>query len=1052
MRIVLDLQACQTDSHKRGIGRYSCALAKAMARQRGEDELRFALNNIFAARAETVREEFSGLVAPGMFSYYQYPRFDKTLDFAHNYQRPVAGALVRNHYACLQPDLLHISSVFEGWYAQSAVPGRLSDLPGVIISATLYDIIPLLFPDWYMPTGPLKHFYHQKYRLLQECDLLLAISEASRKDAINYLGIAPEKIVTIAGAAEDRFRPLPISADEAQTLLRRYGLQKPFILYTGGLDYRKNLTGVISAFAMLPPEIRQTWQFAIVCDIDPVNEMILLRHAAKEGLADREIVFTGFVPEEDLIRLYNLCTLFIFPSLYEGFGLPVLEAMCCGAPVLGANNSSIAELIGREDALFDAGNPPLIAQALYYGLTDEDYRNDLRTWSHSRAREFTWDKTAAKALAAFAEARERGRPRDISQTVRYVPRRTMAFIAPLPDPEGGMGGLKTEMLLNLARYYDLDLFVDAPAKISAYVASNFRVFSLQDISARRENYEVVMYELGKDPCYAGIYDLLQRHPGIVVLRDFFLGELVQHIAYTNQGKGELLRVEMEYSHGSGLRRLFEQPAGANRAVAEYPCNRRVLDGATGIIVHTAAVRAWVQKFYPYGIAAPLTFIDPEQHPGQLAAEYALAIEMSTRQYVARHPSMLAAELGETLAPFAVPEHELASIAECILANRPKFRPVRILIDVTHTTCVDHRGGIQRVVRNLTEQLCHKKAPAWQAVPVRLMNGEIYENEAIIGFTPAAIAEKQEFGPEWHDIMLMLDAPWGHYNDFREIFPRIRARQGRIYVVIYDLLCVLCPQFFTADVPAMFDNWLAAAVLDSDGCICISRTVADELIHYIQARKLPYRKNLHIGYFHLGADVQVKPSEAAVRPAVEAWFAGKTTNVFLMVGTITQRKGHDFALDVFEKLWAAGADVKLAVAGKNWYYDEFIARMVEHGEYGRRLFWLDNPTDAEIDYCYSCAAALLYPSAAEGFGLPLVEAAAHGLPVICSDIPVFREVAREFATYFSLDDPQQLADILSTWSGRPAHPDAGRMPRLSWAQSAEQVIDMIIYDKWYKILP
>src|SRR5262249_27008344 len=157
----------------------------------------------------------------------------------------------------------------------------------------------------------------------------------------------------ISAAADARFRPLRLNDCAIQALRQRYGLTRPFLMYTGGIDLRKNIEGLISAYAHLPAAVRKAHQLAVVCSASKESIGTLTRHAKGQGLCADELVMTGFVPDDDLVTLYNLCTAFCLPSWHEGFGLPALEAMQCGAATIGANTSSIPEVIGRADALFD---------------------------------------------------------------------------------------------------------------------------------------------------------------------------------------------------------------------------------------------------------------------------------------------------------------------------------------------------------------------------------------------------------------------------------------------------------------------------------------------------------------------------------------------------------------------------------------------------------------------------------------------------------------------------------------------------------------------------
>lgn len=155
---------------------------------------------------------------------------------------------------------------------------------------------------------------------------------------------------------------------------------------------------------MLGAKFRRGRKLAVVCSINDFERNRLSKLAKSFGLRDDEVVFTGFVSEEDLVAMYNLCELFIFPSLHEGFGLPVLEAMACGAPTLGADNSSIPEVVGLQSALFDSGNVKTIASKIEAVIGDPEFSARLRIHGLKQARKFSWQKSASLALDAMEEA------------------------------------------------------------------------------------------------------------------------------------------------------------------------------------------------------------------------------------------------------------------------------------------------------------------------------------------------------------------------------------------------------------------------------------------------------------------------------------------------------------------------------------------------------------------------------------------------------------------------------------------------------------------------
>jgi glycosyltransferase involved in cell wall biosynthesis len=171
----------------------------------------------------------------------------------------------------------------------------------------------------------------------------------------------------------------------------------------------------------------------------------------------------------------------------------------------------------------------------------------------------------------------------------------------------------------------------------------------------------------------------------------------------------------------------------------------------------------------------------------------------------------------------------------------------------------------------------------------------------------------------------------------------------------------------------------------------------------------------------------------------------------MVGTLEPRKGHRQALAAMERLWADGVDANLVIVGKQgWRIDDLAQRIEQHQERGKRMFWLDGISDEMLEEIYRSCKALLAASEGEGFGLPLIEAAQHGLPIIARDIPVFREVAVGHAYYFRGEDPEALAHALRAWlSLGDATPASSGIPWLTWKQSSRQLLDVVLGKRWYR---
>jgi hypothetical protein len=248
------------------------------------------------------------------------------------------------------------------------------------------------------------------------------------------------------------------------------------------------------------------------------------------------------------------------------------------------------------------------------------------------------------------------------------------------------------------------------------------------------------------------------------------------------------------------------------------------------------------------------------------------------------------------------------------------------------------------------------------------------------------------------------------------------------------------------IPALvnvFRTWFPLAVEHSDTLLCISRSVADEVTAYLNEHKLLPPRKLEVVHWRLGADIAIRASEPAVRPQVQQMAADDRSPLFLMVGTLEPRKGHAFVLQAFEELWRNGADARLCIAGSvGWIAAEFMEHIRNHPQLNKKLFFVEKFTDAEINLCYAAATALIAASTAEGFGLPIVEAALHRVPTLASDIPVFREVGGDGARYFSLESPHHLADAVNAFSDMSKEDRfamASRIETVTWRQSAQKLL-------------
>lgn len=404
MRVVLDLQACQSSgSRTRGIGRFGWELAVAMLRQPGADEFRVALNGALTESAEAIRHDLADLLPAEHCITWRVPGPTAAAD-PRNAWRAASGEVLREALLeSLAPDWVHIGNLFQGFVDDSleSVPTRPDAVP---VAVTHHDLIPLVYPQDYITSPQAEAWYFRRLESLKRAPLVLTNSEFTRSEAIEMLGLSAESVVCIGCAASSHFAPVEIDAASREEVFAQYNIVRPFVMYTGGADPRKNVEGLIRAFAALPAPVRQTHQLVFVGK-EPVEFRDALLGAARKARIDPgELVFTGFVPDDRLVTLYNLCSLFVFPSLREGFGLPALEAMACGAPVIASNTSSLPEVLGWPDAMFDPHSDEAIARTLHAGLTDLAFRSELVQRGMNRSKLFTWERSARHALDAMRAA------------------------------------------------------------------------------------------------------------------------------------------------------------------------------------------------------------------------------------------------------------------------------------------------------------------------------------------------------------------------------------------------------------------------------------------------------------------------------------------------------------------------------------------------------------------------------------------------------------------------------------------------------------------------
>ena len=1230
MKLLVDLIACQTPTRHRGIGRYTLELTRSLSKLRADNEMILMADPLLPEGFEELRQEFVLRLPAGNFLPYFHGPIRADTPFEGNAYTQMAASLINQARQAMVPDLVLTPSLFEGCgIPQVVVPFPNTKRKSYKQVVILYDLIPYLFHEYYLDQNPkVNDWYKKRFNSLRNFDLLLAISEASRQDAIRTLNIPSEKIVNISSGVDPKFKKKDFSQDEIREILQRLNITRPFVFYLGGNDFRKNMDGALRAFATLPRH--QVEQYQLVLN-DVGDEKIFRSKFRALGLADQDVVITGRISDDDLMKLYNLCVIFIFPSLYEGFGLPVLEAMACGAPALVANNSSLPEVVGRTDMLFDINDNEKFASVLSHALANVDFQKDLSRYGIERAKQFSWEKSAQNAWQAMENIqKDKNQSRIFIQAQPKKNHHRIAFVSPLPPQQSGISEYSAELLPFLSKYFDIDLFVDPDLIVTDDLRlQSFNTYPWTELLIRRDDYATVVYQFGNSPFHSHMFELGQKLPGVVVLHDFFLSHLSRYV----NNREETFEKELDFSHG--IKSLIDYQRNGNDVIWNWPINWRILRYTKELIVHSAFQKQLLNQFYnpncqphiniipqlrsamtkldlktkklareqlglptdcfvicSFGLMGVLKmnektieaffcaqrifnrhsrlvfvgdcpkayrdqienllkgndlknyvqitgFVDSDIYQKYLAAaDIAVQLRQKSRGETSRavldcmaygiplilndhgtfndyldedvvkiadpvsieelsqamirleSDEALRFEIGQhaqkTIATKHSPEVAAAAYAEVIkrsiesddrivlqpaqksfeMMENPESEIIkqaknaaknlslrdgpRILIDVSATNVLDHRSGIQRVVKSVVREFLELEDKSLVIEPVFFSDGRLIRAsrfvEHLLDFPAGILGEEKFITLHPGDTLFMLDSSWSIYEQFSPIFKEIRFLGGRIITMVYDLIPIIFPQFCDEPMPKIFSKWLDSAISESDQLVCISKTVAEETVHYKSENEISLNRKLDINYFHLGADIPIVTGETTIRKDVDNLMQNLTSSLFLTVSTIEPRKGHAFILDAFEVLWKQGDDCILVIAGKiGWNVVELETRIRNHPMMNKQLFFIENPTDAELEILYLKVTALIIASSAEGYGLPIVEAALHKVPVLASDIPVFREVGSEGAIYFSLGSTEDLVaavKYVEKLSTEERINMAKKIKTLTWRESAEKLLELI----------
>lgn len=399
-------------------------------------------------------------------------------------------------------------------------------------------------------------------------------------------------------------------------------------------------------------------------------------------------------------------------------------------------------------------------------------------------------------------------------------------------------------------------------------------------------------------------------------------------------------------------------------------------------------------------------------------------------------------------------YQRIKLARVLATNDPDLGMPRLFVDVTALAELDLRTGVQRVTRSLLVEIMNMPPKGYRVEPVYLDSGLQRYRYArkfsleLLGLEDATIQDEVVF-PMTGDCFFGLDLHPGSIARAEEIFGTWRNRGVRIVFLLHDMLPVRHPEWFPPSEFPFFSGWLKVLSQHADGVIAVSKTSANDFVDWVEHLQAEDRSPvaIDVAWFHNGADFKAglpslgfPPNESQILAKIEG------APSFLMVSTVEPRKGHEQVLSAFEDLWANGLNINLVIVGKQgWMVEELAERIYNHPEYDKRLFWLQGISDEFLEVLYQKSRALIAASFGEGFGLPLVEAAVHGVNVIARDIPVFREVGGKGADYFTATSSTELASFIRSWLHKTTseHANPREIKICSWKEAARIVMPFVL---------
>lgn len=580
-RVLIDLQGAQGANAHRGIGRFSTQLANAIATARDPNlDVHILLNSAMAESACELRQRFGERLGNDRIHILAGLPGSSYVADPSGARARATGAIRDELIRAVAPDLVLIPSVFEGYIDDGVITTSLRSVPHV---AVLHDLIPALFADTYLGDRRMREWYEGRCSELRGAHHLLAISRTTESDARRLLGDSPP-VSWISCAVDDSFFEHVSDPEGQAAAAKRMGIRGSYVLYTGGIDPRKNIHRLIEAWGLLRSDLRHSRQLVVVCRISH-QEAADLRHLAKQqGLTPDDLVLTGEVSDLDLRGLYHGCDFFVFPSWYEGFGLPIVEAMSAGKAVAVADRGASVELVTEPAAQFDPHSATSIAATIERLLTDDQLRMRLEAAAPGVAAGYRWLAVAQRTIRVLHSVMPPIVASTAAMPLAERSRPLLALVSPVSPTETGIADYSGELIDALSAHYQIVVVTDDQR--SGPISHGAKVVAPQWLLQHHRDVERVVYQVGNSEFHQYQFELLDRVPGVVVLHEVFLSGVIAHLEAHGRTSGHWPS-SLYRAHGyAALASHPDSHVDPAAAIRRYPCTLDVMQRADSVIVHS----------------------------------------------------------------------------------------------------------------------------------------------------------------------------------------------------------------------------------------------------------------------------------------------------------------------------------------------------------------------------------------------------------------------------------------------------------------------------------